>query len=60
MLEVEGYKMFKGTAVIVPKVDNIKPFKVGGTWLFKPEWGLWYVNGMPYSNEVVTNIVEEG
>jgi hypothetical protein len=57
MLTCEGYKMFRGTAVIKPV--NRPPYTVNGTWLYKPEYDCWYVNGESYPAEIVTEIREE-
>ena len=44
MLTCEGYKMFKGSAVIDRETD---PMYVYGRWLYRPDTGYWYVNGSP-------------
>ena len=59
MLECEGYKMFKGSALIAPLVKTVEPFRLTGTWLYKPETGCWYVNGRSFSEEIVKDIQEE-
>ena len=58
MLKCEGYKMFVGTATITPKAANVKPFEILGTWLYKPEFDCWYVNGRSFSASIVSNIKE--
>lgn len=59
MLKCEGYKMFYGSARIVP-VNPVFPEKTEhGTWLYKPEYDCWYVNGSSYPAEIVTSIQEE-
>lgn len=58
MLKSEGYKMFRGEATIVP-LTEMKPFKVSGDWLYKPDTGCWYVNGWSYPAEVVKEIKEK-
>lgn len=58
MLEVEGYKMFKGTMRITPKNATIDSFTKRATWLYKPEYRCWYSNdGRSFSEEICT--VEE-
>ena len=59
ILKSEGYKMFRGTATIVPTANNWPPFEVTGDWLYKPEWDCWYVNGHSYPAEVVHDIKDE-
>ena len=59
MLSSEGYKMFRGTARIVPLTDRFAPYEVSGDWLYKPEWDCWYVNGSSYPAEIVKDIREE-
>lgn len=57
MLCCEGYKMFKGAAMVVPKNPKFPPRAERGTWLYKPEYDCWYVNGHSYPSEIV-NIEE--
>lgn len=59
MLTCEGYKMFKGTATIVPASDRMKPFDVKGTWLYKPEHDTWYVSGSSFPAQIVTDIRDD-
>ena len=58
MLECEGYKMFRGKGTIVP-VNDREPYTITGTWLYKPEWGCWYVGGRSFPAEIVEDIEEE-
>lgn len=59
MLECEGYKMFKGSALIVPRNPNMKSWRETGTWLYKPEYKYWYVNGKSLDERIVKDIQEE-
>lgn len=59
MLECEGYKMFKGSAVIRPATVNFTPFQERGTFLYKPEFDCWFVNGRSYSAEIVEQIEDD-
>lgn len=59
MLICEGYKMFKGTARIVPSTGWREPFEETGTWLYKPECNCWYVNGHSFPADIVTDFREE-
>ena len=43
--------MFHGTMMITPK-NNIEPFSVEGTWLYKPEYDTWYCKGASYPNDI--------
>ena len=56
MLTCEGYKLFYGTATVVPV--NAEPYDVTGTWLYKPEYGCWYCNGSSYPQGIIENIRE--
>lgn len=53
MLCCEGYKMFRGEALITPNNRMIEPFKVEGTWLYKPEYDCWYCGGRSFSASIV-------
>lgn len=59
MLECEGYKMFKGEATITPRNPQFPAKTVYGTWLYNPEWDVWYVNGSSYPAEVVSGFKED-
>ena len=58
MLKCEGYKMFFGTMQITPKTDVVKPFKLEGTWLYKPEHKCWYCKGFSYMEDICA-VVED-
>jgi len=53
ILECEGYKMFRGTATIMPVISTLPPFEVSGVWLYKPEFDCWYCNDRSYPAEIV-------
>ena len=57
MLTCEGYRMFYGTATVTPVARPA--FDVTGTWLYKPEYRCWYVNGSSYPAEIVGNFREQ-
>ena len=59
MLRCEGYKMFKGSATITPKNTKLQPERIYGTWLYKPEYDCWYVNGQSFQADLVSDIVED-
>lgn len=61
MLKCEGYKMFKGKMRVVPKNPKYPPFVEDGTWLYKPNYDCWYVNGSSYMASIVDeSSIEEG
>ena len=53
MLYCEGYMMFKGTMRIVSKNPKFPSVDETGTWLYKPEYDCWYVNGSSYPASIV-------
>ena len=59
MLECEGYKMFRGTAVIVSNSVNMGTYPVSGTWLYKPEYDCWYCKGSSYPAKCVKVLRDE-
>lgn len=53
MIEVEGYKAFRGTMLITPVNPKFPPEEITGDWLYKPiECGYWYCNGRSFSNGI--------
>lgn len=58
-LTCEGYKMFKGTATVRPKNPKFDAFNVYGTWLYKPEYDCWYVNGHSYPANIICDIKDD-
>lgn len=58
MLKCEGYKMFHGRATIAPKNPKFPARDEVGDWLYKPEYGCWYVNGHSYPADIVKDIVD--
>lgn len=57
MLTCEGFKMFDGSALVSPV--TMQPFRIHGTWLYKPDYDCWYVNGHSYPAEIVGDIQED-
>lgn len=53
MLKCEGYKMFRGKAVVISKNPKFPPLTEDGDWLYKPEYDCWYVNGHSYPAGIV-------
>ena len=60
MIEVEGYKMFRGVMRITPKSELIKPFKLKGDWLYKPENDCWYGCGNSYHAGICEIVEDKG
>lgn len=58
MIEVEGYKAFKGTMKITPKSETISSFQTLGEWLYKPDTQCWYCHGCSYPSEICEVIKE--
>ena len=48
MINVEGYKAFRGVMKITPIIKEIEPYEVYGDWLYKPDFDCWYGNGRSY------------
>lgn len=51
MIEVEGYKAFKGIMKIIP-VCKLLPFLLEGDFLYKPDTKCWYHKGSSYPEEI--------
>lgn len=58
MIEVEGYKAFRGIMRIVPKTDKVAPFEIEGEWLYKPDCKCWYCKGWSYT-ETICEVVKD-
>lgn len=52
MIEVEGYKAFRGQMKIIPKNERIKPFIIDGDFLYKPDYKCWYNGGSSYPEDI--------
>lgn len=50
MIEVEGYKAFRGTMRIIrgPLACDL----IGGDWLYRPDTCCWYCSGCSYPAEI--------
>lgn len=59
MINVEGYKAFRGTMKIFPKCEMIQPFDLYGDWLYKPEYDCWYCKGSSYTADICHIINDE-
>lgn len=58
MIEVEGYKAFRGKLKITPKDPDILPFTLEGDWLYRPDTGCWYGCGRSFCSEICTPVTE--
>ena len=58
MLSCEGYKMFYGIATVRPANPLISRTVHMGTWLYKPEYDCWYVNGQSFPAKIVSDFHE--
>lgn len=59
MLEIEGYKMYKGDMWISPispnKEKELKsPFVLKGTWLYRPDTDCWYNGQSSFPSKICT------
>lgn len=52
VINVEGYKAFRGTMRISPR--GSEAYELCGNWLYKPGTGCWYGNGRSFPKEVCT------
>lgn len=58
MINVEGYKCFRGIMRISPKIEGFKPIDIYGEWLYKPDTCCWYGKGSSY-HESICEIVND-
>lgn len=58
MIEVEGYKAFKGIMRIIPKNVLFRPFEIKGDWLYKPDTDCWYGGGSSFPSSIC-EVVED-
>ena len=59
MIQVEGYKMFRGTMRITPKNSQVPQHEIYGDWLYKPEYDCWYGHGQSFMTEICEIISDE-
>ena len=48
MINVEGFKAFSGIMKVTPMNPNVKPFIIGGDFLYKPDMDCWYCKGRSF------------
>ena len=56
IINVEGYKAFRGIMRITPKAA-VPAFELYGDWLYRPDTGCWYGLCSSFADEICT-IVE--
>jgi hypothetical protein len=55
MINVEGYKAFRGTMRITPSQSSgADPFELTGDWLYRPDTGCWYGHGGSFGASICT------
>lgn len=59
MVEVEGYKAFKGIMQITPKDTRFNPIMLSGDFLYKPDTECWYHKGSSYPKDVCEVVKDE-
>ena len=59
MIQVEGYKAFRGKMQITPKAPGVAPFILEGDWLYRPDTGCWYGCGRSFCTEICEPIETE-
>lgn len=59
MIEVEGYKAFRGEMKISPKDTSVPPFTLEGDWLYRPDTGCWYGCGRSFCTDICEPITIE-
>lgn len=57
MIEIEGYKAFRGSMIIRPY--GCEPFALVGSWLYKPDTNCWYGEGHSFPAEICEILTEE-
>lgn len=58
MIEVEGYKAFRGLMRITPTA-NFPQIEIYGDWLYKPEYKCWYGQGRSFMEDICTIITDD-
>lgn len=59
MINVEGYKAFRGTLRIVPLSGTPAPFELHGDWLYKPQYDCWYGCGQSFGAGICEVVEDE-
>ena len=48
IIQVEGYKAFRGYMIVTPGNPAYLPHEVFGDWLYKPDTDCWYCKGRSF------------
>lgn len=48
IIQVEGYKAFRGTMKVTPGNPAFQPYTLTGDWLYKPDTDCWYCKGRSF------------
>lgn len=59
MIEVDGYKAFKGVMRINPKSTMFSPYEEYGEWLYRPDIDCWSNGKSSYPASICEVIKEE-
>ena len=59
MIQVGGYRAFRGTMRIIPKNPKFPQQEIHGDWLYKPEYNCWYGHGQSFMAEICEVITDE-
>ena len=59
MIQVEGYKAFRGTMRITPANPKFPQQEIHGDWLYKPEYGCWYGHGQSFAAKICEVVTDE-
>lgn len=59
MIQVEGYKAFRGTMCIAPKDTRFEPFELRGDWLYRPDTDCWYGCGRSFCADICEIVEDE-
>ena len=59
MIQVEGYRAFRGRLRVRPKDPRIEPFEPAGEFLYKPDTNCWYGCGRSFDGSICEVIEED-
>ncbi len=59
MIQVEGYRAFRGIMKIIPTNPSIDSFTVTGDFLYKPDTHCWYCKGKSYPENICRVVLDK-
>lgn len=59
MIQVEGYKAFRGVMRITPTNPKFPQQEIYGDWLYKPQYDCWYGHGQSFMAEICEIVTDE-